>query len=197
MTLAELDELHYISPIANLRSIVDHGIVSHELAERLKHESVAMPEIQDRRAHVVLPNRRKLHSYVNLYINARNKMMFKLKEHHAELCVLQIESSVVELPGAVVTDQNAASDRVRFSAGIDGLKRIDRDYVFAKYWNHRDDQVESWRHGSAMCAEVLVPDSLPSRFISGFYVSCSDAANLVRDQLPDAAVTVSGHMFFQ
>jgi len=144
MTFDELEDLHNITHLKNLPSILEHGIVSHERAKKLNHESVAMQEIQDRRAIVVLPNGRRLHSYANLYINARNKMMFKIRDRHKELCVIRIAKGVLELQGVVVTDQNASSDRVRFGGGVDGLKRIDRDYVFAKYWNHPNDQIEHW-----------------------------------------------------
>ena len=75
MTLNDLTELHNITHLKNLRSIFENGILSHERAKKVKHESVAMHEIQDRRADVVLPNNRKLHSYANVYVYARNKMM--------------------------------------------------------------------------------------------------------------------------
>lgn len=197
MTFDEVLELHNITHIQNLPSILEHGIVSHQRAMRLMHESVAMQEIQDRRSSVVLPNGRKLHTYANLYVNARNKMMFKIRERHRELCVIRIDRSVLLEPGIVVSDQNAASDRVRFGAGVDGLKRIDREYIFAQYWNHPEDQIESWRHGSAMCCEVLVPDRLPPHFILGVYVSGADSANELRERFPDLDVVVNGNLFFR
>ena len=46
----ELEELHYITPICNIPSILRHGILSHVRAARLLHQSVAMQVIQDRRA---------------------------------------------------------------------------------------------------------------------------------------------------
>ena len=51
----ELTELHYITPIANVPSILELGILSHNRAKRVRHESVAMNEIQDRRARVTVP----------------------------------------------------------------------------------------------------------------------------------------------
>ena len=46
----ELEELHYITPLENLPSIMKHGILSHRQAEKISHKSVAMTEIQKRRA---------------------------------------------------------------------------------------------------------------------------------------------------
>ncbi len=73
----ELTELHYITPIGNVPSILRQGILSHIRLQRVEHESVAMEEIQDRRAKVIVPGGLKLHEYVNLYICARNPMMYK------------------------------------------------------------------------------------------------------------------------
>src|SRR5262249_21008928 len=61
---SELQELHYITPIDNVPSISQHGILSNVRAARLAHASVAMAEIQDRRSRVVVPGGRKLHEYV-------------------------------------------------------------------------------------------------------------------------------------
>ncbi len=197
MTIDDLVELQNIAHLRNLPSIFEHGILSHERAKRFGHESVAMGEIQQRRAKVMLPNGRRLHSYANLYINARNKMMFKIKDRHTELAVIRIAKDVIGRTSTIVADQNASSGRVRFSSGLDGLSRIEKTYVFAKYWNHPDDPIESWCHGSAMCAEVLVPDVLPPQLIQGLYVSCEEVALKVRGQFANVKVDVNGYLFFQ
>src|SRR5712691_2607983 len=51
--------------------------------------------------------------YVNLYLCARNPILYKRQSRHAELCVLRIDPRVLDLPGVVVTDGNAASAYVR------------------------------------------------------------------------------------
>jgi hypothetical protein len=197
MTIDDLIELHNITHIKNLPSILKDGILSHDQMKRTAHESVAMQEIQDRRAAVVLPNGRRLHSYANLYFYARNKMMSKIRARHRELCVLRIDKSILLLGTAIVADQNASSKYVRFSAGVAGLRRMDKETVFAADWRHPGDQIAEWRHGSAMCAEVLVPDVVPQNYIIGLYVSCDHTAQLVRAKFPDKDVLVDGNLFFQ
>ena len=46
MNRADVTELHYITAIANVTSILQNRILSHTLAAELRHDSVAMPEIQ-------------------------------------------------------------------------------------------------------------------------------------------------------
>src|SRR5262245_61322564 len=109
MHRGDLAEVHYIAPITNLASIRARGILSHRRVAAIKHDSIAMPQVQDIRAKVIVPGGRPLHEYVNLYINARNPMLYKRIPEHPNIVVLRISPSVIDLPGVVVSDQNAAS----------------------------------------------------------------------------------------
>jgi len=192
----ELEELHYITAVENVPSVLEHGILSHRRASKLKHRSVAMEEIQERRKAVVIPNGRPLHEYANLYINARNKMMFKIHELHADICVLRISPDVLDLPGVVIADSNASSDYVRFAASPGGLRLINRDRVFAEYWTHPDDYIEQLRHGSEMCAEVLVPDRVAPEYIMGAHVSCQQSLEALNAIAGTLATNGNRHLFF-
>ena len=55
MLRSRVTELHYITPVANLGSIATHGVLSHNLAARLPHTSVALERVQDRRALMQVP----------------------------------------------------------------------------------------------------------------------------------------------
>ena len=192
----QLSELHYITPITNLPSVLSRGILSHRQAEKVRHRSVAMDEIQERRTRKRVPGGRALHEYVNLYFCARNPMLFKRKDQHAELCVIRVSTAVLDLPGVVITDQNAASDYALFSPAPDGLKYVDHDLVFAEYWTH-EDPIEQYRHRSIKCAEVLVPDSVPPSYILGAYVSGSTTQAAIEALGLDMSVTLSPHLFFR
>ena len=200
MTLDNIEELHYITPLANMGSIYTMGILSHKKAEKVTHQSVAMDEIQERRMKGVVPNGRPLHQYVNLYFHARNPMMFKRRESHKELCVVKVSKEVLSLPQVVITDGNASSDYVRFYPASEGLRVINKELVFAKYWKH-DDPIEKFRHASIKCSEVLVPDKVPKTFILGAYVSCGESKVVLYDIMkaikPDFAITVNPDLFFQ
>jgi hypothetical protein len=55
MNRDDVQELHYMTPLANLGSIARHGIQSHARAARVAHESVALDAVQDRRAGKTVP----------------------------------------------------------------------------------------------------------------------------------------------
>jgi len=200
MTFDELEELHYITPLVNVKSIIQKGIFSHQKAEKIVHESVAMDEIQERRKKVVVPGGRPLHQYVNLYFHARNPMMYKRKDLHSELSILRVRKDILRLSQVVITDGNASSAYVRFYPASDGLKVINKDRVFARVWHH-DDPIEKFRHASIKCAEVLVPDKIPTDFILGAYVSCEESKiklyDIIKEIEPDFLITVNQDLFFQ
>lgn len=60
MNRGDVAELHYITAMVNVHSILQHGILSHTLAEQLEHDSVAMLEIQKQRRNKQIPGARSL-----------------------------------------------------------------------------------------------------------------------------------------
>jgi hypothetical protein len=192
----ELTELHYITPIANVQSILQHGILSHNRAKRVQHQSVAMEAIQDRRSKVTVPGGRKLHEYVNLYICARNPMMYKRQAQHQQLCVLRVSPEVLDIANVVITDGNASSDYTRFAAAPKGISIVDRDLTFAEFWTD-PDPIQKFRKGSAKCAEVLVPDKVNIEFIMGAYVSCQEPLDEFQALGTGISVVINSHLFFR
>ncbi|HEY3304890.1 MAG TPA: DUF4433 domain-containing protein [Candidatus Binatia bacterium] len=171
MNRADVTELHYITAIANVPSILQHGILSHTVAELLAHDSVAMPEIQERRRNKQIPGAGRLHDYANLYFDAHNPMLSRCRDRNSEICVIRVDPVVLDHPGVIVTDRNAASAYVGFFPVMRGLAVIERERVYAQFWTHRDDPYDEMSHKSEKCAEVLVPDRADARFILGAYVA--------------------------
>ena len=197
MTRAELRELGYIVPIDTVPSILQHGILSHSRAERVAHQSIALENVQDRRANVVVPGGRRLHEYANLYICAHNPMLLTRSGMHRDICVLRVDSAVVDLPNVVITDSNAASKYCRFRPAPAGLAIVDRERTFADWWNHPGDQIEQWRHSAQKCAEVLVPNLVPPRYIDGAYVSCEQSRQRLNGLAPGLPIVINSNLFFQ
>jgi hypothetical protein len=123
---SDLSELHYITPTANVPSILQHGILSFGRAQSLGPASVAMKPVQNRRAGKRVPGGRPLHDYANLYICARNPMLFVRSSQHQTLCVLAVRTDVLDLPGVVIADGNAASNYTAFWPSPEGLRKVDR-----------------------------------------------------------------------
>lgn len=129
-----------------------------------------------------------MHSYANLYFDARNPMMYCLLDQ-AGLIVVRVSSEVLDIPNTVVTDGNAASGVTRFYPSPEGLRYLDSTQIFAWSWNDSDywRKVEKKR---ARNAEVLVPNLVPLEYIQGCYVDTHQKrrACLEFENLPDAVV---------
>ncbi len=196
MRADELTELHYITHMANLTSILVKGILSHKDAARQPHQSVAMPEIQERREDKAVPGGLPLHDYVNLYMTARNPMMYVRRQGHLDLCVLRISTNVLYWDGVVIASSNASSQYTRFAASPEGLALVDSELVFAEYWTD-PDPVVYYRKKAAKCAEVLVPRRVAPEYIVGAYVSCDAARRAIAGKAPDLPTAVDAHLFFR
>jgi len=196
MKRSDLHELHYITPIQNVPSIMNHGILCHQKARQLNHASVAMQEVQEIRAKKTIPGGKPLHSYVNLYFCARNPMMYKRAAQHGLLCVLRINTEVIDLPGVVIADGNAASEYTGFWTSKTGLDKTDFNLVFAEWWTD-SNQIQQWHKARVKCAEVLVPDRVDPRFIQGAYVSCQENQKLLEDSGFRLPLAVDPKLFFQ
>jgi hypothetical protein len=188
-------ELHCIMPMGNTPSVLQHGILSYERAAALLHRSVAMPEVQERRDQKQVPGGLRLHQYANLYFHARNPMMYKRLDQAAGLCVMRVDREVMRLPGVVLSDQNAASDYVRFLAFAQ-IGQIDMDRVYAADWRHQD-RITYFRQKAAKCAEVLVPERVEPRFLIGAHVvdaTARDRLSALGFSLP---IQITPSLFFR
>jgi len=191
----EVKELHFITSIDNLASILMRGILSHNRAVRIPHDSIASEDVQDIRRGKSVPGGSSLHSYANLYFDARNPMMYFLK-HLPDLIVVRVSADVLDIANTVVSDGNAASAPTRFYPSPEGLHNLDSTPIFAWSWNDEDywRKVEKKRVRNA---EVLVPNLVPSKYIEGCYVDSRDKrrACLQFEDLP--AVAVRKEIFFK
>jgi hypothetical protein len=189
-------ELHCIMPLDNIPSVLEHGILSYERAAKLKHHSVAMQPVQDRRDQKQVPGGLKLHQYANLYFHARNPMLFKRKDESPSLCVLRVSTDILKMPGTVISDQNAASDYVRFLHPSQ-WKLLAFDDIYAMDWRHPNDPIAYWRHKARKCAEVLVAHRVDPQFLAGAHVVNDEAALRLGSVGFTLAVKVSPELFFR
>lgn len=191
-------ELHYITSVENLESIMRRGIVSHTRAEQFSHRSVALQEVQDIRSGKRVPNGLPLHEYANLYFDARNPMMYLLliKDDPNDLAVVRVSEAALDIRDTVLTDGNAASGATRFFPSPTGLAALDPTLIYAKYWND-DDYWTKLEKKRARCAEVLVPDLVESKHIIGCYVDTTTKRETCLEIDGLESVTVRKELYFR
>lgn len=175
MNKNDIIELYCITHINNIPSVEKNGILCHKHAQKIKHSSIALEDIQNRREGKKIPGTKKeLHDYANVYFDAHNPMLSRVRDKNDSICVLRVHKSILDIDGIIISDMNASRYWARFEPVVKGLELLDKDEVFAEFWLH-DDRIEQDRHRGVKCAEVLVPDLIQPDYIFGAYVANSTA----------------------
>ena len=196
MNRSDITEFHYITAIGNMKSILDRGILCHRLAGSCQHVSVADNDVQNRRSNKQIPGTSKtIHDYVNLYFDAHNPMLSRLRDKNNSICILQIRPDVLDLPEVIVSDMNAARNWARFKQVEDGLDMIDKSVVFAVSWKYPDEPSKEDEYKRKKCAEILVPECIGTEYLFGAYVA-NDLAKLAFCEVCSLPVEVKPSIFF-
>ena len=188
--------LYNITPIHNVPSIMEHGILCYDLASKIPHISIALNDVQKRRNSVKIPNGMRLHQYANLYFTYHNPMLYKKQEQAEDLCILAISSEVLDYEGCIVTDRNAATSLVKFYSPAAGIEQIDFDLVYAKFWTHPDLNAQN-NHKAIKCAEVLIPRKVPYEQILNACVVSEEAKQKLIKTGFDREITVKPSVFYR
>jgi hypothetical protein len=188
--------LYNIVHLDNIQSIIQHGILCHNLAKDKVHHSIALDEVQERRENVRVPQGKNLHDYANLYINARNPMMFKRRDKYSDLCVLEIDARVIDLPGVVVSDMNASRDMCKFMSPAEALAVLEFAKIYAKYWTH-SNELDEYIHKGTICSEVLVPSVVPFNYVTRAYVADCSVKNRLLSLGFVKPIVIEPDMFFR
>lgn len=198
----ELRDLHYIAHLVNLDSILSLGILSHNQAARIDHMSVADEAVQARRHSRRIPNGLDLHDYANLYLDARNAMMYRVSMgmQHRQLCVIEVAKDVLDLPGVVLTNGNAASGAALSAAQVftpeQGVRTLRTEDVYCEWWTDPDPYRKQEKLRKRM-AEVLVPHRVPPAYFRRVLVSCVETESMLLRRGCAIMVARSEHLFFR
>lgn len=190
---------HFITPMKNLAGILDNGLLCHDDAQAASHVSLADEDVQARRENKIIPaNGRRIHSCANLYFNPRNAMMYRLISHIevSSLAIVNFKvADVYRLPGAVVSDRNAAALNAQFFKAPEGLSHLRPEQVYSSRWVVAGKASDSLKQ--AMMAEVLVPSTIPASLIQSVTVANQAAADSVATHHPSLTIATNGKLFFQ
>lgn len=94
----DIVELYFITDINNILSIEKNGILCHKHAQKIKHSSIALEDVQNRRENKKIPGTKKeLHDYANVYFDAHNPMLSKVRCRNDSICVLRVKKDILNL----------------------------------------------------------------------------------------------------
>ena len=195
-----IEFLYNINNLKNLNSIFYHGILSHNLMKekQIAHCDISNQSVQDIRDNKIIPGGKKLHDYANLYIDARNPMMYTevCNRDIDKLCVICVDKRVLDLEDTIVTDQNAATNFASFMTPDEGVKLLNFDAIRARYWTNLNPLIQK-RLRQIKCAEVLVLNRIPVEYLIKIKVATKIAYNEVCSYNLNVPVEIDLDIFFK
>lgn len=194
--LTKKKTVYNIMPIENIPSVLQCGIVCFDRMQQMRHTSIAMSEVQERRSRVEIPNGYALHQYANLYFSYRNPMLYARQDIADELCILALSATVMDLEGCVLADRNAATSLVRFYAPMEGMEQLDFTKIHARYWKDSNPLVQREKK-AIKCAEILIPHSVSPEYIVGAYVVSHEAEIQLISCGFDRKIVVNADAFYR
>jgi O-acetyl-ADP-ribose deacetylase (regulator of RNase III) len=199
MKKLEVKSLYYITHIENLPSILQRGILSHQNVEEL---NVSYTPIYDRgivskRKDKCTPERNSLWEYANLYFQPRNPMMYRVvhETDKRNIAVIGVKPVVLQNPGVLITDGNAANDPTQFFSVVEGLKILEKQWKIIQndWWNDLDGSKRK------IMAECLIPEQISPDFVHSIFVVDHTTKNLAEAIIGSSKIPVipEPQMFFQ
>jgi len=191
--------LFYITHIENVPSILERGILCHEIVERegIQYTPVYDPRIVARRRERKAPDGRDLWSFANLYFQPRNPMLYKvlLEQSPENIVILAVRADILNPKDVFISTGNAASLQSEILVRDDGVKAITRmaDVLDLEWWSREDGSSRK------IMAECLVPDRVPPEYIQAIYVASHEAAAKAREATEQWGIQIipEPHMFFR
>lgn len=188
-------ELHYITPLVNVKSILELGILSHELANDVEHDSIALEDVQSLREHKSFKNGLKLHQYANVYIDARNPMMYKRKAQYMDICVLCISLDILTTGGIIISNMNASRNNAKFYCYAKAIDNLEFDKIYSDSWYSKDYN-EAYNLKGIKCAEVLIPYKVNPEYITKIIVSTDEVKEKVTQYEFPIPIEVNEELYF-
>jgi hypothetical protein len=167
-----------MTSINNLQSILEHGLLSHNEAHRLRIVTdISDPTVQNLRRNWII-NHIALHDYVPLYFSPRNPMLFRRRELQDSIIILGIDPTLLLHEKTIFSDGNAAASETKFYRGVSLLNQLSWNVINAKYWNDFEDGKR------IKCAEILIYPKIHVNSIFKIFCYCQDQLVSLQQIIP-------------
>jgi hypothetical protein len=181
-----IETLYHITPIANIPSIFQHGLLSYNqvLTKGLDVNSSSNPDIQWLRDSMRVGDR-PANDYVPLFFSERNgtlaAMEYDEKNLGRVIVYICIKREILEVEGVWFTDGNVASGRkTRQYCNLEDLEKLDWNTIREEYQIVKDDEEKK----RIKAAEVLVPFRIDHSWFQKLIVPDEEAKSSLKELLP-------------
>ncbi len=179
----KLKGCYYITHLDNLSSILDNGILCHNIVEkeRINYFPIYDPYIVTKRKQIEFNNGKRLGDYANLYFQPRNAMLYRVlldENIKDDIIIIGIKEEILHRNDIYITDGNAYSSNTKFFSTKDTAFNIIKSIqnkVDKDWWLPNDPSKRE------LMAECLVPKKVSREYFSEIYVPNLEVKNKIKD----------------
>ncbi|MCM8809387.1 MAG: DarT ssDNA thymidine ADP-ribosyltransferase family protein [Candidatus Omnitrophica bacterium] len=183
--MLKLRGLYYITHIDNIPSILERGILCHRRVEeeKIQFTPIYDADIVSNRKNRDVADGRNLWDFANLYFQPRNAMLYRVlflsEVKKEDIAIIGLKSSILDRDDILVTTGNAVSQNTQILSKKEAKKEIKniREKVDREWWAFEDGSKRE------LMAEFLVPDKVPSDYISEIYVPSYESLKKLQSQI--------------
>jgi len=191
--------LYYITHIDNVKSILDLGILSHEIIERdkINFTPIYDTQIVSNRRDIKTPDNRSLWEFANLYFQPRNPMLYRVlcEKSIDDIVILAVQKDILNRSDIFISNGNAAHSLSNILHADNGIKIIPQimEDIKKEWWKEEDGSKRK------IMAECLVPNKILSIKIDSIYVANHSVAEKVKNIIKHCNLDVipEPYMFFE
>lgn len=174
---------YHMTHIDNLPKIFsEDALISKAeiLKRKFQFNDISCAEVQGRRESKIV-NNLGLHEYVPLYFGPKTPMVAANNFQQEKIIFLLFDLTILQTPGCVISDGNAASDRTKFKvfSQLSDLDILNINAIATSKYGQYTPENEQRRKKQA---EVLIPNKLPLKQMLRILVFSSEAAGIVLAQ---------------
>jgi len=185
--------LWHITHMDNINSIFLNGVLTHfdiNKSHELTYNDISNHDVQARRERPEPIYQRNIHSYVPLFINPKNAMLYLLQRIHRDnLCLIEISLDVLT-NRYIFTNGNAARRNSKFFSNLSTqFEQIPWNDVFSKRWVEQNIE---YGHSypmtnedikSHMQSEFLISPKIDSKYIKKIHCKNQATVDIVENRL--------------
>jgi len=185
--------LFYMAHIDNLKSILEIGILSHNLAHHkgIVNVDISNREINAKRKRIEPRNGFSIHDYAPLYITPKNPMHKSLvqKQTIGDIVFLKVNPHILLTDKVLFSDGNAAEESTKFFNNISDFNKLYWECINDTYW-------EAYKDGKRIkCSEVLILHQIPNYYISEIFSKSEATLKRILNLFPNhLGIVISSQM---
>lgn len=189
------ENIFHITHIDNIKNINTYGLQSHN--NPYKVTDISNTDVNNRRTKSDPIYLKPIHSYVPLYFNPRNAMLFQVQKRFDDgVVILGFDKKTLNNNNIVYTDGNAASGVTRFFDNISTLHDLSWSEIFSNSWSNYGLVNEETKR--KMMCEALIPKTIPLSRLKVVYCKNNDTKIRLEKLLSPqkVSVEVNPEMYF-